>query len=155
MKNLFFISLLSFVFLACDKQDVGVKDDLKEVGQGQGQEPPASMTDFSTQTLVLQGTFKGSAVHSSTTGKAKVYKAADNKLTLLIEDLKVDNGPDLRVYLAEDTAITNFVQLSSSVKNGTATYNIPTSVNLEKQKVVSIWCKQFSVSFGASSMTTP
>lgn len=111
--------------------------------------------DTSGQTLLLSGDFKGSPAHPSTTGKAKIFQDANNNRTLVLENLKVDNGPDLRIYLAEDIAITNFVEISNTVKNGTNSFAIPASVNLEKQKVVSIWCKAFSVSFGTSSLVKP
>jgi hypothetical protein len=113
------------------------------------------MIDITKQTLLLSGDFSGSSAHPSTTGKAKIYQDANNSRTLVIEDLKVDNGPELRIYMAEDAAVTNFVEITNSVKNGTNSHAIPLTVNLEKQKIVSVWCKQFAVSFGNSPLVKP
>ena len=145
MKNLAILFIATFALYSCDSTTaVTPEEPTEEV-----------VVDPTGQTLLLSGDFKGSSAHPSTTGKAKIYQDAANNRTLVIESLQVDNGPDLRIYLAEDAAITNFVEISNTVKNGTNSYAIPSSVDLEKQKVVSIWCKAFSVSFGTSTLTTP
>lgn len=149
MKNTALILLLSVALFSCSKTETEVAPTMQQ----QAIDP--ATVDFSKQTLLLQGDFVGSSQHPSTTGKAKVYRDAANKTTLVLENLKVDNGPDLRIYLAEDVVISNFIELSSTVKNGTNAFTIPTTANLDKQKVIVIWCKQFSVSFGTSSMTKP
>jgi hypothetical protein len=102
--------------------------------------------DFSGQKLLLEGKFVNGA--HPTSGSAKIYEAKDGKRTLVFESLKSDAGPDLRIYIANDKVVTNFVELSSKVENGNKTYDIPTKVDLSKQKFVLIWCKQFSVLFG-------
>ncbi len=107
----------------------------------------ASMTtDFAGQKILLEGKFVNGA--HPTSGTAKIYEAKDGKRTLVFENLKSDAGPDLRIYIANDKAITNFVELSNKVENGNKMYDIPAKVDLSKQKFVLIWCKQFSVLFG-------
>lgn len=145
------MKLLSIVFIAAIT--LASCDDATEVTPEEKNE--TVMIDTANQTLLLSGDFQGSSAHPSTTGKARIFQDANNNRTLILEDLKVDNGPDLRIYLAEDAAVTNFVEISNSVKNGTTSYSIPASVNLEKQYVVSVWCKAFSVSFGTSSLIKP
>lgn len=145
MKFLTILFIATFALVSCNKVEEIAPEDVT----------PKVTIDPTTQTLLLSGDFSGSSAHPSTTGKAKIFTDASNNRTLVIENLKVDNGPDLRIYLAEDTAITNFVEISNTVKNGTNSFAIPSSVNLEKQKVVSIWCKAFSVSFGNSALTKP
>lgn len=106
--------------------------------------------DFSGQKLLLEGKFVNGA--HPTSGTAKIYEAKDGKRTLVFESLKSDAGPDLRIYIANDKAVTNFVELSNKVENGNKMYDIPAKVDLGKQKFVLIWCKQFSVLFGHAEL---
>lgn len=144
MKLLSILFIAAITFISCDNTQVAAEKPIEKV-----------MIDINEQTLLLSGDLSGSSAHPSTTGKVKIYQDADNNRTLIIENLKVDNGPDLRIYIAEDAAVTNFVEITNSVKNGTNSYSIPSTVNLEKQKVVSVWCKQFAVSFGNSPLVKP
>ena len=107
-------------------------------------------TDFSGQKLLLEGKFANGA--HPTSGTAKIYEAKDGKRTLVFESLKSDAGPDLRIYIANDKAVTNFVELSNKVENGNKMHEIPAKVDLSKQKFVLIWCKQFSVLFGHAEL---
>jgi Electron transfer DM13 len=66
--------------------------------------------------------------------------------------LKSDAGPDLRIYIAEDTKTSNFIEISSKVENGDKFYALPAKVDINKQKFILIWCKQFSVLFGHSEL---
>ncbi|MFN8353993.1 MAG: DM13 domain-containing protein [Spirosomataceae bacterium] len=86
----------------------------------------------------------------ATSGTVKVLEDAQDKSLryLVFENFKTDAGPDLRVYLSEDTKTTGFVEVSKLDKTGTFTLTIPSSANLDKQRYVLIWCKQFSVLFG-------
>lgn len=111
----------------------------------------ASMTtDFTGQKILLEGKFVNGA--HPTSGSAKIYEAKDGKKTLVFESLKSDAGPDLRIYIANDKSVTNFVELSNKVENGNKMYDIPAKVDLSKQKFVLIWCKQFSVLFGHAEL---
>lgn len=106
--------------------------------------------DFSGQKIILEGKFENGA--HPTSGNAKIYEAKDGKRTLVFENLKSDAGPDLRIYIANDKAVTNFIELSNKVENGNKMYDIPAKVDLSKQKFVLIWCKQFSVLFGHAEL---
>lgn len=107
-------------------------------------------TDFAGEKILLEGKFVNDA--HPTSGIAKIYEAKDGKRTLVFENLKSDAGPDLRIYIANDKAVTNFVELSNKVENGNKMYDIPAKVDLNKQKFVLIWCKQFSVLFGHAEL---
>ncbi len=118
--------------------------------------PPATTPPSNTGTgvndlkLIFEGAFVSGA--HTTSGIAKVFENSKGAKTLTFENLKSDAGPDLRIYLAEDKAITNFIEISKTVKNGDISYELPSSVNISKQKFVLIWCKQFSVLFGSSEL---
>ncbi len=103
--------------------------------------------------MLFQGSFEN-AVHD-VSGNVKIYEDADKKRTLVIENFKTDTGPDLRIYLAEDRSVTNFIQLTDKVQNGNIRLDIPVNADLEKQNHVLIWCKKFSVLFGFAHLKQP
>lgn len=142
MKTL--MLLLCIVFFGCSKS-IEIEPD---VSTTQGNSNMGM--DFSGQKLLLEGKFANGA--HPTSGNAKIYEAKDGKRTLVFENLKSDAGPDLRIYIANDKAITNFIELSNKVENGNKMYDIPAKADLSKQKFVLIWCKQFSVLFGHAEL---
>ncbi|HLO46420.1 MAG TPA: DM13 domain-containing protein [Leadbetterella sp.] len=147
MKTLMLLTCLAF--LGCTKTSepepvVSTTPGTSENGNNTNAENMGM--DFSGQKLLLEGKFVNGA--HPTSGNAKIYEAKDGKRTLVFENLKSDAGPDLRIYIANDKAVTNFVELSNKVENGNKMYDIPAKVDLSKQKFVLIWCKQFSVLFG-------
>ncbi len=105
--------------------------------------------DLAGQTLLGQGTFASNA--HITSGTVKLYEKA-GKRTLTFTDFKTDSGPDLRIYLAENTATLNFIEVTKLDKTGTFSVELPTGADPVKQKYVLIWCKAFSVLFGNSEL---
>lgn len=110
---------------------------------------PTKTFDLAGQVLLSQGTFVN-GVHP-TSGAIKVYEKA-GKQTLVFENFKTDGGPDLRIYLAEDAALTNFVEVSKLSASGNFFVEAPASFSPAKQRTVLIWCKQFSVLFGSATL---
>ena len=110
---------------------------------------PTKTFDLTGQVLLSQGAFVN-GVHP-TTGAVKVYEKA-GKQTLVFENFKTDGGPDLRIYLAEDAALTNFTEVSKLAATGSFFVEAPTTFNPAKQRTVLIWCKQFSVLFGSATL---
>jgi hypothetical protein len=95
-------------------------------------------------------------------GTATVYQLADGKRILRLSDFATDNGPDLHVRLiaaddAKDTASVakaDYVEVAKLKGNkGAQNYELPEKVDLEKYRVVSIWCNRFSVNFAAAPLT--
>jgi hypothetical protein len=67
---------------------------------------------------------------------------------LRFEDLDTVNGPDLRIYLSADLDANDFVDLGKiRATKGNVNYSIPPDTDLEKYKIVMIWCKPFGVLF--------
>jgi hypothetical protein len=99
-----------------------------------------------------------------TRGVAKVYAPADGERVLRIEDLRTSDGPDLRVWLSDQPVKEGragwfnlddgaWVELGRLKGNeGSANYRIPDSADLDTLRSVTIWCKRFSVSFGAAAL---
>lgn len=98
------------------------------------------------------GAFVSGAHTTSGTVNVVIDSKDPSKKYLVFDGFKTDAGPDLRVYLAEDTKSTNFTEVTSVVTNGSFTLQIPSTANLDKQKFVLIWCKQYSVLFGSAAL---
>ena len=106
---------------------------------------PSQTFDPAGQTLLVSGTF-ASNVHP-TKGTARIYEKG-GKRTLLIEGFTTDGGPDLRIYLADGTTFTSFVEVGKLSATGNFFVDIPADYDPAKHGFVLIWCKQFSVLFG-------
>jgi hypothetical protein len=121
-------------------------------------EPPPRESAPPAPALLGSGSFV-SGEHS-TTGTAQLIRAPDGALTLRLEDLKTSNGPDLRVYLSTaapraswGTFDDDFVELGRLKGNiGSQNYDVPSGVDLARYGTAVIWCKRFSVPFGAASV---
>jgi len=96
-----------------------------------------------------------------TKGTATVFQLADGKKTLRLTDFATSNGPDVHVYLVaaddakDNDTVTNagFIDVGSLKGNiGDQNYDLPANTDLGKYRAVSIWCKRFSVNFGAAPL---
>jgi hypothetical protein len=112
--------------------------------------------------LVRQGEF---ITHEhQTSGTARVIRDADGSHRLELVDLDTSNGPDLRVWLSDQPVRPgvagwrvfddgDWVELGKLKGNkGGQAYAIPAGTDLDRLGSVSIWCKRFSVSFGAAKL---
>ena len=96
----------------------------------------------------------------STMGTAQFIRLPDGSRTLRFEDLNTSNGPDLRVYLSSKAPDAgwhafgdDYVELGKLKGNvGSQNYDIPANVDLARYGTAVIWCKRFSVSFGAAAV---
>lgn len=154
MKQTFYIMVLAIGMMACQKEEVSTNNDTTTTNgttTNNNTTTPVSSTPLTDQTLLLTGTFTSGA--HTTTGTVKVYEDKSKNRSLVFEDFKTDAGPDLRLYMAEDKAITNFIQITDKVTtSGNYTLSIPANVDLKKQTTVAIWCKSFSVLFGSATL---
>lgn len=96
-----------------------------------------------------------------TTGAATIYRFADGRLVLRLTEFATSNGPDVRVYLVaaddvQDEAaakLAGFVDLGALKGNiGNQNYDVPAGLDLSRYRAVSIWCRRFSVNFGAAPL---
>ncbi len=150
MKKIFCISALVFSMMSCTKE---MAEEM--VVSPKPIDPvvisPNPIVVSNDQTLLLSGTFTTGA--HVTSGTVKVYEDKDKNRTLVFENFKTDPGPDLRLYMAEDKAVTNFIQITDKVTtSGNYSLMIPATVDLKKQTTVAIWCKSFSVLFGSATL---
>jgi len=113
----------------------------------------------SSAEIVEAGTFYG--VMHPTTGTATIYRLRDGNHILRFTNFRTSNGPDVHVYLvAADDARDNasvtragFIDLGNIKGNiGDQNYALGADVDLSKYRAVSVWCKRFSINFGAAPL---
>nr|WP_239151990.1 DM13 domain-containing protein [Virgisporangium aurantiacum] len=131
--------------------------------------PPAPSASVSASAapaapqVVLRGAF---VTHEhETKGDVRVVRHPDGRHTLELVDLDTSDGPDLRVWLSDQPVREGtsgwrvfddgrWVELGKLKGNrGNQVYEIPAEADLTALRSVAIWCKRFSVSFGAAALT--
>jgi hypothetical protein len=119
---------------------------------------PAAQGSSSPQTLA-SGQFY-SILHP-TAGTATIYRMGDGSRVLRFTGFSTSNGPDVHVYMvasddARDIATVQragFIDLGVIKGNvGDQNYTLGGDLDLAKYRAVSIWCKRFSVNFGAAAL---
>src|SRR5271156_4466132 len=119
---------------------------------------PAAQGGSSSQPLV-SGQFY-SILHP-TAGTATIYQMGDGMRVLRLTSFRTSNGPDVHVYMvaaddAKDAATVQqagFIDLGVLKGNiGDQNYPLGGDLDLAKYRAVSIWCKRFSVNFGAARL---
>ena len=96
-----------------------------------------------------------------TAGTATIYHMGDGTRVLRFTGFSTSNGPDVHVYMvaaddAKDIATVQqagFIDLGVIKGNvGDQNYPLGSDLDLAKYRAVSIWCKRFSVNFGAAAL---
>ena len=108
--------------------------------------------------VVATGTFQ--SYEHSTSGRARILRLADGSRYLRLDRFSTSNGPDVRVYLSAapaggpgDAFDDDYVELGELRGNiGDQNYAIPSGRELAHFRSAVIWCKRFSVAFGAASL---
>jgi hypothetical protein len=130
------------------------------VNQRVHEELPTAQVANSPARPLASGKFH--SVAHATSGTATVYQLTDGTRVLRFTDFKTSNGPDVHVYLvaandasdSESVTKAGFVDLGSIKGNiGDQNYTLGSDVDLSKYRAVSVWCKRFSVNFGAAALS--
>ena len=96
-----------------------------------------------------------------TKGTATIFQTGDGARVLRLTSFSTSNGPDVHVYMvaaddAKDVATVEragFIDLGVLKGNiGDQNYILGSDLDLGKYRAVSIWCKRFSVNFGAAAL---
>lgn len=150
-----------FVLLYFEPQalflDKKVDEALPAVQAPSPAQPAAPAKPAGPQTL-SSGSFR--SFEHDTSGRAKVIALGDGRRILRFEDFETSNGPDVRVYLSAAPASSDgdrfddsYVELGELKGNiGDQNYRIPASLDLAKYRSAVVWCKRFSVAFGAAPL---
>lgn len=139
MKKIIVLFCLGILLVNCSEEDhivsVTVEETVEEVIDE-----------------VVNVSFKGDFVSAAhpTSGIASIN---ENKSVLNFTNFKTDNGPKLLVYLSTDVAALDYVSLGDLKGiEGDFSYSIPDGTDIEKYKIVNIWCVDFLVSFGHAEL---
>jgi hypothetical protein len=122
----------------------------------------AMPADSMAGTVLSTGRFHSNA--HETRGVATVHRLPDGRRILRLTEFETSNGPDVRIYLvaaadAQDEAgvkAAGFIDLGGMKGNtGDQNYDVPADLDLSKYRAVSVWCRRFSVNFGAAPLMQP
>lgn len=110
-------------------------------------------------TVLSQGTFR--SLEHTTTGSALVVRLPDGSHVVRLQELSTSNGPDLRVYLSPKPASDDWrgyaegaLDLGALKGNrGSQNYDVPSGTDLSRFRSVVVWCRRFTVGFGAATLT--
>jgi Electron transfer DM13 len=105
--------------------------------------------------LLARGRFE--SLEHGTTGTAQAIEVRGVRRVLTLTRFETSPGPDLRVHLATADANQDspgdFVDLGGLKGNiGDQQYEIPNDADLGRLTKVVIWCRAFSVGFGAAPL---
>ncbi len=112
--------------------------------------------------LLVRGSFISH--EHETSGTVLIYRLADGARVLRLEGLSTSDGPDVRVWLSDRPVIAGtdgwFVFADGArhdlgglrANRGNLNYAVPADVDLAQFTSVSLWCRRFSVSFGAAEL---
>jgi len=100
-------------------------------------------------------------LHKGQSGEARIYRTDSGGHLLRLENLSVDNGPNLHVYVlaAEDATDNQTVQNSRRLElgalkgnKGGQTYPLPAEFDPSRHRAVTVWCRRFGVNFATAPL---
>ncbi|MEV4347718.1 DM13 domain-containing protein [Actinoplanes sp. NPDC049596] len=122
----------------------------------------ASASNPPVAVVIARGSF---VTHEhDTTGQARLVRNPDGSHQLELAGLNTSDGPDLRVWLTDQPVKTGrdgwhvfddgkYTELGRLKGNrGDQIYALRADIDPSDFRSVSIWCKRFSVSFGAAAL---
>lgn len=122
-------------------------------------EEQVASTGATTSSALFAGQFH--SVAHETHGAATIQNLGNGHRVLRLTEFATSNGPDVRVYLVaaadasdnETVTKAGFVELGKLKGNeGDQNYDIPTGLDLEKYRAVTIWCRRFGVNFATAPL---
>ena len=122
---------------------------------------PTSAASTVSETILASGSFHSVAHDGS--GNASIYQLSDGTRILRFTNFKTSNGPDVHVYLvaakdasdSETVKQAGFVEVGALKGNiGDQNYELPSDLDLNKYRAVTIWCKRFSVNFATAPLSS-
>ncbi len=130
MNKLYFLFAIAISAVSCKKSALDNTNELLPTG-----------------TVISAGNFLSNS--HTTTGSAKIIVDAIGKKFLVIENLKTDNGPDLRIWLSPNNNGNPYQEVGLlKAVTGNFSYELSSAINYTTNNRVLIWCEDFSVLFG-------
>jgi|GEM_PF-2633254 len=129
----------------------------------EGPVPPDAPADPATEAepgpaLLGAGRFVGLAGHEGT-GDAGIFRLADGSHVLRLENLDIQNGPDLRLYVvpgADQTSPVDGSLYLGELRGNVGDLTYPLAVDVVPTVgpwTVLVWCEAFSVEFVGASIS--
>ena len=136
MRILFFLSIVLLVTSCTKKEDQNNIPEYINI----------SFAPTDQDTLMAQGTFSGFNLRSAS-GNLKVYKDA-NRQVLRFENFKCENGPDLKVYLSQDSSLTNFIIIGDLLAaSGNFNYTFSVTIPISSYRYAIVKSTQLNSTF--------
>jgi hypothetical protein len=127
------------------------KTDKGMLGQKDGSVMEQKTGMIKGKMAIHTGILTGAGNHQAV-GMVSVIKDQSGHKTLNLRDIRVDQVPDGRVYLAKNGDYRTGIELGKLTQfSGTVDFPIPSTANLEEYDSVVIWCKKFNVEIGRAS----
>ncbi|MGH2794497.1 MAG: DM13 domain-containing protein [Actinomycetota bacterium] len=157
------LGIFGFLWFRPDKLlvDTTVNDALPSVQAPGATTAPTTGTAPATNVVLSTGRFRD--LEHPTSGVAKIVRLADGSRVVRLEDFRTSSGPDVVVWLSSIPATEDdwhayddgtFVNLGALKGNvGSQNYTIPANVDIAKYRSVVIWCRRFTVGFGAAPIS--
>ncbi|NBD31565.1 MAG: electron transfer flavoprotein [Cyanobacteria bacterium] len=112
----------------------------------------------SNNTLAM-GTFVTTEQDHPTSGMATIIEENGKRYLVFDDEFTTAEGPDVQVVLHRESTVPvnleeeDYMTIAPLVSmNGTQRYVLPDDLNLDEFQAVSIWCRQFNVSFGYAAL---
>jgi len=138
---------------------VGAQDPAPKEGEAESEDQePEPEPVVAEPTELASGSFQDPDKYHKGSGSARIFELADGSQVLRLENFSVTNGPDLRVYLTNQSnptkgQVKSGLQLGKLKGNiGNQNYSIPSGVDGSTYGAVVIYCEPFSVIFSTASL---
>jgi hypothetical protein len=154
------LGLVAFVLLYFEPQKLFIDDEVHEALPVGSPTPSAAAPSEGRPTTRVLSTARFRSYEHATSGRARVLQLSNGRRYVRFDRFSTSNGPALKVYLSaapatgpDDSFDDRYVNLGDLKGNiGEQNYAIPGDVDLARYRSVVVWCKRFSVPFGAAAL---
>ena len=151
------VAIVVFVLLFFEPQALFIDDEVNEAVPAAAAQPRGADEPAPEPRTLGRGSFRGLAHGASGTA---LLLDVDGTRYLRFENLEVDNGPDLKVYLSPEPAsgdegsfddrIVSLGDLKGNI--GDQNYEISRGVDLDRFQSAVVWCERFGVGFAVAPL---
>jgi len=144
------ILLLMLMLVSCIESENTVSNV-----PGQDEVPQVSTggAEASAVSIVSTGSLSSRNGYFSTGDVTLFFNSDTGMYSLVVENLGSSNGPDVRVYLSEDSRASSFNNLGGLTSTqGTIRYDFPEDDFDPAQNILLIWCADINESFGEAQL---
>jgi len=120
---------------------------------------PSRAVAQASNTTLATGTFITTEQDHPTSGTATIIEENGKRYLVFDDEFTTAEGPDVQVVLHRESTVPvklqeeDYMTIAPLVSmNGTQRYVLPDDLNLDEFQAVSIWCRQFNVSFGYAAL---